>query len=500
MKLILTYSKSREQSFNVFIPQCFSKMFPSVIMVLTLVSCTRGENPAIQVALNDKGLQYGKHVGAGWIQDKLELITLPDISGKINIGIGSIWFTLTGTKIVKCDFPEPSVEFNQNSTGFTASTSGLSVALTGRWRTSYGIIHDGGSFNIALFNVDVASVVMLGKDPDGHISVTSVSCNAHIGGVDVRFHGGASWIFQPFVHHMQGDIKDKIERKICPAVEESIVNLELGLQAMNDSFEVNGDLMLNMSLTVLPAIEASSLNLGLKGEFYSIKTHQEPPFEPEPFTIPEQPGYMLSAGLSEFTVNSASYGYFSAGLLQALVNDSMIPPTSPLHLNTSSMGPFIPQLPKMFPDLLMDLQVYAREAPGVSFLPGAVKMGFLAAVKAFAIQPNTTQTPLFKLHVDSEFSGKMWIAEGRLKGSMTMDNLTLSLESSEVGAFKTDALENFAKMAMKMVLSKLNTRLSEGAVLPRMRHAQLVNPVLTVEKGFIAISSDAELLTHTGFN
>lgn len=62
----------------------------------------------------------------------------------------------------------------------------------------------------------------------------------------------------------------------------------------------------------------------LKGEFYSIKTHTEPPFVAQPFTLPEQPDQMLSVGISEFTLNSASYGYFSAGQLQALINDSMV--------------------------------------------------------------------------------------------------------------------------------------------------------------------------------
>lgn len=64
--------------------------------------------------------------------------------------------------------------------------------------------------------------------------------------------------------------------------------------------------------------------LYLKGEFYSRKTHKDPPFESRAFTMPEQPDHMLSVGLSEFTVNSASFGYFSAGLLQALINDSMV--------------------------------------------------------------------------------------------------------------------------------------------------------------------------------
>ncbi|KAM9350475.1 bactericidal permeability-increasing protein [Symphorus nematophorus] len=476
-------------------------MLLSTIVVLMLTSAISGENPAVQVILTNKGLQYGKHVGAGWIQDKLENITLPDISGEVHILFGTIDYTLTGISITKCDFPEPSVEFCEDATGFKTSILGFSVALTGGWRTDFGIIHDGGSFNMAIFNVDVTSVVELGKDPDGHLSITSVSCDAHIGDINMQFHGGASWIFQPFVEHFKGRIRGEMEEKICPNVQESIVKLENHLQAMNVSFDVDQDVALDLPLTGLPVINASSLNLGLKGEFYNIKTHTEPPFEAQPFTVPEQPGYMLSLGLSEFTLNSASFGYYTAGLFQAVINDSMIPPKSPVHLNTSEMGPFVPQLPKMFPGLLMILQVYAREVPLFSFLPGAVTLDFQGAVKAFAIQPNGTQTPLFKLNVDSHFSGKLWIADGKLKGSMAMNNLTVTLASSEVGSFKTDAIERVAKMGATIAITNLNKKLGEGVDLPRMKHAELVNTVLEMEEGFIAIVSDAQvLLTDRGFN
>lgn len=101
---------------------------------------------------------------------------------------------------------------------------------------------------------------------------------------------------------------------------------------------------------------------------YSTKTHAEPPLEPQPFTLAKQPDFMLSLGVSEYTLNSASYAYYSAGLLQILINDSMvrgvtnmqniwdyrrltaavsltqIPSYSPVHLNTSSVGAFIPQV------------------------------------------------------------------------------------------------------------------------------------------------------------
>ncbi|XP_031701081.1 bactericidal permeability-increasing protein [Anarrhichthys ocellatus] len=466
-------------------------MLRPVIVVLMLVSFTYGENPALQVTLTNKGLQYGKHVGAGWLQERLDLVTLPDISGTI---LHFIHYTLSGVNITKCDFPEPSVEFYQDITGFNTSSSGLSVAVSGRWTTHAGLIHDGGSFDMAIFNMDVTSVVKLGKDADGHLSVTSAHCEAHVGDVDVRFQGGASWMFKPFVEYLKRCIKDEIEASICPGVEKSIVNLEYHLQAMKVSFDVGENFTFDLPLTSMPVINASSLNLGLKGELYNIKGHTEPPFEAQPFTMPEQPGYMLSVGLSEFTLNSASYVLYKAGLLQTVITDSMIPPYLPMHLNTSWMGPFIPQLPKMFPGLLMSLQVYARKVPMFSFQPGVVKLGFEGTVKAFAIQPNGTETPLFKLNVDSTHSGKVWIAGGLLKGSVTLDNLTVALVSSEVGTFQTDTLEHSMKAGMVLVFAKLNVELGKGVGLPGTKHAQLINTVLGMEEGFIAIASDAVLL------
>lgn len=478
------------------------KMLPLVIVVFMIISFTCGENPAIQVILTNKGLQYGKHVGAGWIQERLELVTLPDISGDIGISIfGRVHYTLTGVTITKCDFPEPYVEFYQNVTGLKTSISGLSVALSGGWMTHFGIIHDGGSFDMAIFSLNVISVVELGKDADGHLSVTSVSCDAQVGDVDIQFHGGASWIFQPFVEHFKGHIKGEIEKTICPTVEESIVSMEYHLQAMKVSFDVNEDFAFDLPLTGAPIINASSMNLGLKGEFYNIKTHTDPPFEAQPFNVPEQPGYMLSVGVSEFTLNSASYGLYSAGLLQAFINDSMIPPYLPVRLNTSSMGPYIPQLPKMFPGLLMNLQIYAREVPMFSFQPNVVKLGFQGAVKAFAIQPNGTQTPLFKLNVDSKFSTKVWITGERVKGATTLNSFTVTLAGSEVGTFKTGTLQGIMRTGVMAVLAKLNVEMGKGVLLPRMRHAQLVNTVLEVDEGFMAISSDAQVfLTDRGFN
>ncbi|XP_077430757.1 bactericidal permeability-increasing protein [Vanacampus margaritifer] len=473
-------------------------MFPSVLVVLSLIFCACGENPAIQVTLTNKGLQYGRHAAAGWIQEKLEHLTLPDISGEIRFGLlFHVIYTLRSVTIRKCDFPEPSVEFYQGISGLKTSITGLNVALTGDWEAHWGFMHGGGSFDMALFGVDMVSVVQLGRDAGGHLSITSVNCNAQIGDIDIRFYGNRSWLLRLVEDHFKNHIRGQLEVKICPAVDEVIANLESHLKDMKVNFQVNQDLTLDLPLIGLPVVNASSLRLGLKGEFYSIKSPKEPPFVALPFAVPEQPSYMLSVGLSDFTVNSASSSYFSADLLQAFINDSMIPPGSSVRLNTTSLGPFIPQLPEKFPDLLMALQIYARNIPMFSFHCGAVMLSSSGVIKAFAIQPNDTLTPLFNLYVDSDFSGKVRITDGRLKGSVAMDNFTLSLAATEIGPFKTDSLEDMVRTLIdKAVLQQLNEKLATGFALPRTMHAQLVKPVLTVEEGFVAFASDAELLEN----
>ncbi|XP_038149973.1 bactericidal permeability-increasing protein [Cyprinodon tularosa] len=468
-------------------------MLLSVTVFLMLMPCSWGENPAVQVILTNKGLQYGKHVGTGWVQDKLKQITLPDISGSVNIFIGDVHYTLSGVTIKKCDLPEPNVEFFK-SIGLNTSITGLSFAASGEWSTRFGVIHDGGSFDMAIFNIGLISYVKLRNDAKGHLFATSIGCDASVGDVILNFYGGASIIFKPFIKYFKGHILRKIQEAICPAVRTAIMELDLHLLTMNVSYNVNEVLSLDVPLSGLPVIGASNLQLGFKGEFYSIKTHKEPPFEPQKFILPAQAGYMLSVGMSEFTLNSASYGYFSAGELHVLINDSMIPPGIPFHLNTSSMGNLIPQLPKMFPGLMMNLNVYAREAPLFSFQPGVTTLGVKASVKASAIEPNGTQVPLFTLNIDLSASFKMMIGKGKLMGSMAVDNITLSLASSEIGDFKIDPLETLMKTAVRLAQMKVNLILGKGIILPRMKYVQLVNTVLKMDKGFVAVFSDVETL------
>ncbi|KAI1892416.1 hypothetical protein AGOR_G00133130 [Albula goreensis] len=469
-------------------------MYLTLLILPCLAAVTLGSNPGIQVALTNKGLQYGTRVGADLLQTKIETVSIPQVSGSVSLGpLGSVQYALSGMKVVKVNLPLPTVGFSEG-TGVKADLSGLNIAVSGRWNTHYHIIRDGGTFDLAVFRIGTASVVKLGSDSKGHLSVSSVKCSSSVGDIQISFHGGASFIFKSFVKYFKPEIQSKIQQNICPLFEESIQDVEKYLAGMKVSFQVTPTLLIDMPLVSPPMVQTSNLNLSFKGEFYDVKQHTEPPFVADPFQLPQQDGFMVSLGMSEFTLNSATFAYFSGGKFQINITDKMIPPESPIHLTTTSFGAFVPQLPQMYPNMQMLFHVYATETPMFSFLPDNVTLSLSASAKAYVIEKNSSLVPVFRLDSNASFSGRFLLEGGKLKGSLMLNNVTLTLGASEVGTFQTGTLQYMLRMAMNVaVLPKVNEKLKAGIPLPAIGHVQWVNSMLKVKKGFVAVATDANV-------
>ncbi|XP_066558241.1 bactericidal permeability-increasing protein isoform X2 [Amia ocellicauda] len=393
-------------------------------------------------------------------------------------------------RITKFNLPEPSAEFTEGQ-GIMAAMSGLNVQVHGNWNTHYTFIRDSGTFDVALYGMHVSLLLSPGTDDTGHLSLSSQQCVSGLNDVDVHFYGGASFIFSLFLGSIKGRIMSEVQQKLCPMVNDAVGGFDTVLQNMKVSVQINPNILVEVPLLSTPIVGDSDMELSLKGEFYSVRTHAEPPFPAGQFSLPPDSSRMLSLGVSEFCVNSAAFAYLSAGLLQVNITDNMLPKGSPLRLNTSSFGMFVPQLPKQFPDMLMLVQAFASQPPRASFLPDNVMVDMSVAAKFFAIQPDASLAPLFTLEMEASFKVHVFISEEKLKGSVALGNLTLSLTSTEVGPFQTKSLESVLKTGIQLlVLPKVNANLTAGIPLPTTPSVSLVNPVLKVNQGFMTIATD----------
>ncbi|XP_072538200.1 bactericidal permeability-increasing protein [Salminus brasiliensis] len=464
------------------------KMWLIGLFLMTLTH-TNADYSALQAVLSQKGLQKVTHWLTDWLQNELSSIVLPKVSGGVNIGIGTVSYVLHDMTIKRCDLPEPSVAFSEG-TGVSLEVSGLSIAISGSWNTNFGIIHDSGWFEMAVYTVTLKTLLQLGMD-DERLSISAPVCSADVGGVQANFHGGGSFIFQPFVEMFSGRITNEIRAQICPAFKNGIEGLERHLAAMSVALKVDPYVYINISLTDSPLVEYNGLGLNVTGEFYSINSPSEPPFSPDSFELTWQDNYMMSLGASEFCVNSAAYAYHRAGALQIRIRDDMIPKASPFHLNTSQLGPLIPQLPKKYPDMPMELLLYTREAPMIFFNKTLISVQLLASAKAFAMKSDTVAIPLFRLDIESSFIAKAYIDKELVKGFLQMKSLTVKLGATEIGIFSITPIERALKMAMNtFVLPKVNGQLKDGIQLPFVKGFSPKNSVMTIENGFVAVAMD----------
>ncbi|CAJ0946779.1 unnamed protein product [Ranitomeya imitator] len=105
------------------------------------------------------------------------------------------------------------------------------------------------------------------------------------------------------------------------------------------------------------------------GEFFEQSQRTPPPFSPQPLSVPDDHNLMAYFAVSDYLFNTAVFVYQSAGKLIFNVTDDMIPKDFPVRLNTSSFGKMIPQISKMYPDMLMKLKISSPSAPFLTMKP-----------------------------------------------------------------------------------------------------------------------------------
>ncbi|XP_050960634.1 lipopolysaccharide-binding protein [Labeo rohita] len=389
-----------------------------VICFLMILTHTYADYPALKTVLSEKGLRDVSQMMAVWIQSKLKSTTIPEVHGGVDIGIGTVHYVISNMHIRQCSMSDPSMEFVKGK-GVSVEISQLSLAITGSWATHFGIIHDGGSLDLAVYNIKIQTLLELGDDT-GRVSITTVSCSDGIGGVNIQFHGGASFFFQPFVSSFTGQVSEMIHVRICPAIQQAVSELNMNLQEIPVNIPVGQYIYLSILLTSSPAVTDRSFELDIKGEFYSKSSPSEPPFSANAFDVQYVENYMLSLAASEFLINSAAYAYLSSDVLQINIKDNMIPKSFPIHLNTSQFGALIPQLRTLYPNMEMQVHLYASKTPLFSFRSGTIDVHVLAAAKFSVVKPDGMLVPLFRLDVDGSFSGSALIDKKHLTGAFNM--------------------------------------------------------------------------------
>ncbi|CAH2292162.1 bactericidal permeability-increasing [Pelobates cultripes] len=417
----------------------------TLTLTLTLALCLGADavNPGFVVRLTQKGLDYARQQGMVVLQLQLAKIHLPDFSGSTHVSpLGKVKYSFHSMAIHSFQLPNSQVSLVPK-VGLKLSITGGFIQVDGQWKfkTKLHFISGHGSFVLKVQGLSISVGLKLGSDGSGRPTIYPSDCSNHIGDVNVHISGKYKWLADLFHRSIDKALRKAIEKQICPLVSESILQrLEPILQTLPVTASIDNVAAIDYSLTGPPPVTAECVDVQLKGEFFNHVNRTAPPFSPPALSLPVDHSLMVYFGVSEYLFNTAGYVYQTAGRLVFTVTNNMIPKNFSIHLNTSSFGTLIPQISKMYPNMLMKLYITSTSTPFLTMKPGNVTISPMTDIEAYAILPNRTLAPLFLLNVTTTALAKLGVNASRIVGHLEISRVQMALKHSDVGPFSVSLL------------------------------------------------------------
>ncbi|XP_068120225.1 bactericidal permeability-increasing protein-like isoform X2 [Hyperolius riggenbachi] len=430
-------------------------------------------------------------IGTEALEQELMSINFPEYSGSYDLFLGSVDYDFSGMEITGIDLNSSQISFVPNA-GLKFSIDQASITVQGNWEAEYLFISDSGDFVLTVSGISISVGLSLGSDEDGRPTVFPSDCSAYIENMDVYFSDTIDWLINLFDDEISESLRETMESQICPQICNAVENqVESALQNLAVTAKLNDVVAIDFSLIAPPAVSPDSVDMDMKGEIFGIHHNSTPPFSPQPMSLPDDQNWMIYIAVSEFLFNSAGFAYQSSGMLVFNVTDDMIPKGSPVRLNTSSFGIMIPQLNKMYPNMLMKLMLTSPSAPSLNIAPGNVSLAPVLEVQAYAILPNSSLAPLFLLKLTTDIFAEVYVNSSQIVGNLKLDRVQIELEHSDIGSFSVTMMESAMNVFISSsVLPKVNEFLRKGYPLPTLHNVTLENVVLKLYQHYLVLGVD----------
>ncbi|XP_072014029.1 bactericidal permeability-increasing protein-like [Amphiura filiformis] len=458
-------------------------------------------NPGFKARLTQKGVDYLRDVGIDILKKELSSLSIPDMSGTSHIGVGKVDYTVSNMRFTSLGIPSPSLLPNPTIGGVELSANGLSLSLSGDWRYKAKIafipVKDHGTFDMSASGISLRLAIRIGVDSFGRPTISSrdSDCSFGLGSLHVKFHGGASWIYNLFDDGIESSLKKSIRNEACKEIRKE-VNEDLSKEVAKLKVVAKIDNIAEIDYSLVsPSNFYGAINMENKGEVFPIGKRNEAPF-PVPL-IPDDPDtrHMLEIYITEFLLESAGFVYYSAGFFQYNLTQDKIPPDE-LSLDTSSLTvqSTISELKKLFPNMLLQVNVKASRSPEVIMTPDALNGTAQMDAKFFVQLPNKTLHYICTMEYTAHASAILGVQGNDLTWNATYVGVDVKLVESNIGKIDMKFMRGAVDLVDLAMLSKLmpwlNDEGKKGIPLPSVDDVSFENPVLTLKQGYFKLGVD----------
>ncbi|XP_077993944.1 bactericidal permeability-increasing protein-like [Glandiceps talaboti] len=454
--------------------------------------------PGFKTRITQSGLKFINDIGVELLTQDIKGESIPDISGTAHVSvIGNVDYTVSNMRITGFSIPTTSLK-TAPGVGLQFTASGGAVSINGAdWRYKYkkGFvkISDHGTFDATANGLNLKLAVKLGKDKTGRPTIAPAGCTGGVGSIKVKFHGGASWLYNLFSGSIESSMKKSLKDKICDVITQEINTRGAeALAALKLKTPVGPYTEIDYSLVANPAFDTLYLETSHRGEFYPTgKFDKEAPIKVPVIETKNATSKMVYMWITDYVLNTAGYVFQEIGKLTYNITDDMIPPTSPYHLNTTDLGILIPQLGQMYPNMLMELVINSTQPPTVDFSDGGATGTLWGDLDAYVVMPNGTRTFVFTIGIIGHGNGTIGFSYPNITGKVTSMSVEMKLKRTDIGYFSLLLIRPAINILIDTgVIPYLNEEGKEGFPIPQLDGLTLINPAVSLGKDYIQLESD----------
>ncbi|KAM4762877.1 bactericidal permeability-increasing protein-like [Cyanocitta cristata] len=483
-----------------------------LLLLLPVCVSATSTNPGIKAWLTQRTLEFGRRFGLELLQSMLQKEHELNLTGSYNTPLlGTLTYAVPRIRIHELQMNESALDFAED-VGVRLTVQRARIQLSADWAAQMGAVQDSGSVELRMQDLAMAAVLGVSEDGSGHPTVWTTGCYTQGTDLHMEFHHGYSWLYNLLAPLLQRTLRQQLNKQLCLVLHRGVDRLDAVLKHMKVSTQLDTFAAIDHSLLGPPTITEEYGDIALKGEIFRVGTYQQRPPAlpvalpvalpmalpvalptPLPKTLPMAHEPMLLLAVTEFVANSATFTYFTAGALRRNISSDRVPRRFPLQLKTKSMEVFSPQLQERYPDQPMELHLWARRQPLLSFRPDALHGTLFSSAEAFVVLPNATRVPAFLLNIDANVTGKPTISRNRLAGTVKLAGLHVTQVASNVGPVEVKHLETLLKFGLWLFgVPQANKWLKAGIPLPLPHGLSLLRPQLSLQQGFVLITTDLQ--------
>ena len=345
-------------------------------------------------------------------------------------------------------------------------------------------------------NAGINIMIAFGES-GGRPTIHADGCSASVDSVDVKHHGGTSWLYNLIVNQFEHKMKDMVQKAICDQAYKAVnEDAEKALAKSKLVASIRKTGVLDFSMLSDPFYANGYMESYHKGEIFWSGSHNKAPFHPNTFPESHKKSKMAYIWVSDYLMNTAGYVLQNQGILQYYLTPTDLKPKDRYYLYTTCpdndcIGNFIVDLQEDFPNSEIHINMSTSIAPTLSIANGQMFGKFQGTMTYFARLPNKTMKYLFNTAVSANISLTASVNNQNITANVTSIVPRVTVTDTQVGNISGEHLTLIFKIVSNsFIIPKFNELGAEGLPLPGSKQFAFENPSFDLVENAIVFGTD----------